>query len=180
MRDVTACREAYPDRYVKVVAYDSSLGRQTSMLSFIVNRPDEEPGFRLERQDKADRQMRYTLHPYAQEKPVGRRYGNEGDLATSPDPSRASRDGASSPRGLDTTGRPLDPRAGGRRGRRIAFLLGRVWRHGQFGRPRVPRPARPVKNLMTSPPRSPTAKPTCRSSFASRASTRCSSASTVT
>ena len=53
MRDVSACREAYPNHYVKVVAYDSSLGRQTSMLSFIVNRPDEEPGFRLERQDKA-------------------------------------------------------------------------------------------------------------------------------
>jgi ribulose-bisphosphate carboxylase small chain len=64
------------------------------MLSFIVNRPDEEPGFRLERQDKADRQMRYALHPYAQEKPVGRRYGNEGDLATSRDPARAGRDGA--------------------------------------------------------------------------------------
>ncbi len=65
MRDVAACREAYPNHYVKVVAYDSSLGRQTSALSFMVNRPAEEPGFRLERQDKADRQMRYTVVPYA-------------------------------------------------------------------------------------------------------------------
>jgi ribulose-bisphosphate carboxylase small chain len=86
MREVNACREAHPNHYIKVVAYDSSLGRQTSALSFIVNRPAEEPGFRLERQDKADRQMRYTLHPYAQEAPVGRRYGNKGGLGTAPDP----------------------------------------------------------------------------------------------
>jgi ribulose-bisphosphate carboxylase small chain len=84
---VNACREAYPNHYIKVVAYDSSLGRQTSALSFMVNRPAEEPGFRLERQDKADRQMRYTLHPYAQQQPIGRRYGNMGDLATSRDPA---------------------------------------------------------------------------------------------
>lgn len=76
MRDVVACREAHPNHYVKVVAYDSSLGRQTTALSFIVNRPADEPGFRLERQDKADRQMRYTLQPYAHQDPPGRRYGN--------------------------------------------------------------------------------------------------------
>src|SRR5918992_2406239 len=82
LKDLRDCRETYPNHYIKVVAYDSSLGRQTSALSFIVNRPAEEPGFRLERQDKADRQMRYTLHPYAQEEPVGRRYGNKGGLGT--------------------------------------------------------------------------------------------------
>ena len=87
MRDVQACREAYPNHYVKLVCYDSSLGRQSSMLSFIVNRPAEEPGFRLERQDKADRQIRYTIHPYAVQDPVGRRYGNRGDLASTRDPA---------------------------------------------------------------------------------------------
>jgi ribulose-bisphosphate carboxylase small chain len=74
MRDVRACREHHPDDYVKVVCYDSSLGRQTSALSFIVNRPDEEPGFHLHRQEKADRQIRYTLHSYATERPPGKRY----------------------------------------------------------------------------------------------------------
>ena len=87
MRDITACREAYPNHYIKVVCYDSSLGRQTSRLSFIVNRPAQEPGFRLERQEKADRQMRYTIQPYAQQDPVGRRYGNQGDLASTRDPA---------------------------------------------------------------------------------------------
>jgi ribulose-bisphosphate carboxylase small chain len=74
MREVRACREAHPELYVKVSAYDRSLGRQTTALSFIVNRPADEPGFRLERQEKADRQIWYTLSPYATERPKGRRY----------------------------------------------------------------------------------------------------------
>jgi ribulose-bisphosphate carboxylase small chain len=87
MSDIQACRDAYPNHYIKVVCYDSSLGRQTSRLSFIVNRPAREPGFRLERQDKADRQMRYTIQSYATQDPVGVRYGNRGDLASTRDPA---------------------------------------------------------------------------------------------
>ena len=75
MREVRAAREACPHEYVKVVAYDRSLGRQTTALAFIVGRPGVEPGFRLERQEKADRQIRYTLHAYATDQPIGRRYG---------------------------------------------------------------------------------------------------------
>jgi ribulose-bisphosphate carboxylase small chain len=87
MRDVRACRQAYPNHYIKVVCYDSSLGRQTSRLSLMVNRPAEEPGFGLERQEKADRQIRYTIHPYATRAPVGVRYGNRGNLASTRDPA---------------------------------------------------------------------------------------------
>jgi ribulose-bisphosphate carboxylase small chain len=87
MRDVQACRQAYPNHYVKLVCYDSSLGRQSSMLSFIVNRPAQEPGFRLERQDKADRQIRYSISAYATGQPAGRRYGNRGDLASTRNPA---------------------------------------------------------------------------------------------
>ena len=74
MREIAACRQAHPDHYVKVIAYDSSLGRQTTALSFIVNRPAEEPGFRLERSDAHDRVMRYRLHAYATDRPQGDRY----------------------------------------------------------------------------------------------------------
>jgi ribulose-bisphosphate carboxylase small chain len=77
MRDVRACREAWPHRYVKVVAYDASLGRQTTRLSFIVGRPPDEPGFQLERQEVTDRRIRYTLRSYAADQPPGRRYGAE-------------------------------------------------------------------------------------------------------
>lgn len=72
---VDACRETNPEQYIKVVAYDRSLGRQTTALSFIVNRPASEPGYRLERQEKADRQIRYSLFPYATEQSAGSRYG---------------------------------------------------------------------------------------------------------
>ena len=74
LREVQACRERFPHHYVKVIAYDATYMRQTTALAFIVNRPAEEPGFRLERTDKADRSMRYSLHGYAAERPAGRRY----------------------------------------------------------------------------------------------------------
>jgi ribulose-bisphosphate carboxylase small chain len=35
---------------------------------------DNEPGFRLERQEGAGRRVRYTTHAYATEQPAGRRY----------------------------------------------------------------------------------------------------------
>jgi ribulose-bisphosphate carboxylase small chain len=72
--EVNRCREAYPNRYVRVNAYDARLHRQTTALSFIVQRPAEEPGFRLDRQESHDRSIRYTLHPYATERPEGERY----------------------------------------------------------------------------------------------------------
>ncbi len=75
MREVTRCREAFPRHYVKVIAYDARYTRQTTALSFIVNRPPDEPGFRLERTEAHDRVMRYRLHPYATDRPVGARYG---------------------------------------------------------------------------------------------------------
>ena len=43
MHEVTQCRAAYPGHYIRVSACDASLGRQTTALSFIVNRPASEP-----------------------------------------------------------------------------------------------------------------------------------------
>jgi ribulose-bisphosphate carboxylase small chain len=74
LMEVNGCRQAYPGHYVKLNAYDSTLGRQSTMLSFIVQRPPDEPGFRLERQEGPDRQIRYTTHPYAVDRPRGERY----------------------------------------------------------------------------------------------------------
>lgn len=72
--EVNACRTAYPDHYVRVNAYDARPGRQTMALSFIVQRPAEEPGFRLDRQECSDRRISYTTHSYAAERPSGERY----------------------------------------------------------------------------------------------------------
>ncbi len=61
MRALHACREAHPDRYVKVSAFDASSGWESMRLSFIVQRPAVEPGFALERQDGPGRTQRYTI-----------------------------------------------------------------------------------------------------------------------
>jgi ribulose-bisphosphate carboxylase small chain len=75
MRLVRECRAANPNHYVKVTAYDAGYGRQTTALAFLVNRPAEEPGFRLDRTDVGDRRQTYRLQPYATlHDPVGRRY----------------------------------------------------------------------------------------------------------
>ena len=73
--EVNECRKAYPDRYIRVNAYDARFGRQTTALAFLVNRPADEPGFRLDRQEDADRQIRYTMRSYATDRPAGMRYG---------------------------------------------------------------------------------------------------------
>ena len=76
VQEITECRKAYPGRYIRVNAYDASKGRQTTALSFIVSRPAEEPGFRLDRQEISDRRIRYTTHAYATERPPGHRYSS--------------------------------------------------------------------------------------------------------
>lgn len=60
---VNECRKKFPNHYIKVNGFDSSKGRQTTMLSFIVNRPIEEPGFSLERSEGQDRRVHYALRP---------------------------------------------------------------------------------------------------------------------
>ena len=74
MAEVDACRKAYPNYYVKVNAFDSTHGWEALRLSFIVNRPQDEPGFGLTRQESAGRSIRYTTHSYAAERPEGKRY----------------------------------------------------------------------------------------------------------
>ena len=72
--EINECRTAYPNYYIRVNAFDRNLGRQTTAMSFIVNRPEKDPGFALIRQETEDRQIRYTLHAYAADKPHGERY----------------------------------------------------------------------------------------------------------
>lgn len=76
MQEIAACRQAFPDHYIRVNGYDRRLGRQTVGLSFIVNRPKHEPGFRLERSEGPDRRIRYTIRSYAAQRPSGERYSS--------------------------------------------------------------------------------------------------------
>jgi ribulose-bisphosphate carboxylase small chain len=75
LREINQCRATYPQHYVRVQAYDARLGRQTTALSFLVQRPAHEPGFRLDRVEAPGRVQRYSVHSYAAQAPAGERYG---------------------------------------------------------------------------------------------------------
>jgi ribulose-bisphosphate carboxylase small chain len=61
LREIHACRDANPGAYVKVSAFDSTRGWETTRLSFLVQRPPEEPGFGLDRQEAQGRTIRYGI-----------------------------------------------------------------------------------------------------------------------
>ena len=61
LQEIKACREAFPTHFVKVNAFDATRGWETVRLSFIVQRPAQEPAFALERQEADGRSIRYTL-----------------------------------------------------------------------------------------------------------------------
>ena len=73
LMEINECRKTFPNYYVRVTAFDSTRGWETPRMSFIVNRPEKEPGFRLERQDRDGRSMGYTILPYATDRPEGER-----------------------------------------------------------------------------------------------------------
>ncbi|MFC7220153.1 ribulose bisphosphate carboxylase small subunit [Streptomyces polyrhachis] len=77
LAQINECRATYPQHYVRVLAYDATLGRQSTAMSFLVQRPAEEPGFLLERQDGPDRTQRYSVTSYATTRPAGTRYAGE-------------------------------------------------------------------------------------------------------
>jgi ribulose-bisphosphate carboxylase small chain len=75
MLEVKSCRNTFPDHYIRLMAFDSSHGTESVVLSFIINRPKDEPGFRLVRTEEAGRTIRYRIESYAvQAKPAGSRY----------------------------------------------------------------------------------------------------------
>ena len=61
LHEINNCRQAFPNHYIKVNGYDRTKGRQTTTLSFIVQRPADEPGFRLQRTEGQDRRIQYTI-----------------------------------------------------------------------------------------------------------------------
>ncbi len=75
MLELQQCRKTFPDHYIRVTAFDSTHGTESVVLSFIVNRPKVEPGFRLIRTEEPGRSLRYSIESYAvQRSPEGERY----------------------------------------------------------------------------------------------------------
>ena len=74
LTEVNACRKTFPNHYIRVTAFDATQGVESVQMSYIVNRPKNEPGFGLTRQEIGGRQIQYTVHSYATDKPEGERY----------------------------------------------------------------------------------------------------------
>ena len=74
MMEVNNCRKTFPNHYIRIMAFSSVRGVESPTMSYIVNRPKNEPGFSLIRQEMEGRNIRYTIHSYATDKPEGERY----------------------------------------------------------------------------------------------------------
>ena len=75
MLELEACRKAFARQYIRLTAFDSTHGTESVVMSFIVNRPSNEPGFRLIRTEEPGRTIRYSIESYAvQARPEGARY----------------------------------------------------------------------------------------------------------
>lgn len=74
LMEITQCRKTFPSHYIRVTAFDATRGVESPTMSYIVNRPAREPGFGLVRQEVDGRNVRYTIHSYATDKPEAERY----------------------------------------------------------------------------------------------------------
>lgn len=74
LMEMNACRKAFPNHYIRLMAFDSTRNVETIAMSFIVNRPKSEPGYGLVRQEANGRSLRYTVHSYATDRPESERY----------------------------------------------------------------------------------------------------------
>ncbi|WP_424192663.1 ribulose bisphosphate carboxylase small subunit [Ampullimonas aquatilis] len=74
LMELNTCRKTFPNLYIRLMAFDATRNVESIVMSFIVNRPKEEPGFMLERQEVNGRSMRYTTRGYAADEPENQRY----------------------------------------------------------------------------------------------------------
>jgi ribulose-bisphosphate carboxylase small chain len=74
LNEINACRRIFSRHYIRVTAFDSTRGWETPRMSYLVNRPANEPGFTLVREERAGRAVGYTIRSYAADRPEGERY----------------------------------------------------------------------------------------------------------
>ena len=75
MFELREARKSCAAGYLRVNAFDASYGVESCVMSFIANRPVNEPGFYLDRQEGPGRHVIYTIKSYSvQANPEGARY----------------------------------------------------------------------------------------------------------
>src|SRR5260221_12560997 len=63
--EINVCRKTFPNQYIRVNAFHSTRGWETSRMSYLVHRPTREPGFGLAREEVDGRQIPYQISSYA-------------------------------------------------------------------------------------------------------------------
>ncbi len=74
LMEINECRKTFPQYYIRVMASDATRGVESPKMSYIVNRPDKEPGYHLIREERNGRSQGYSIVPYSNDKPEGERY----------------------------------------------------------------------------------------------------------
>ena len=75
MYELNECRRISPAGYIKINAFDASINIESCVMSFIVQRPKEEPGFFLNRTEGPSRFQSYSIQSYSvNAKPANTRY----------------------------------------------------------------------------------------------------------
>jgi ribulose-bisphosphate carboxylase small chain len=73
--EINDCRKTFASHYIRVTAFDSTQGVESVRMSYIVNRPAVEPGFRLVRSELGGRNIGYGIESYSvQAQGEGERY----------------------------------------------------------------------------------------------------------
>ena len=75
MFELSEARKSCAAGYSRIDAFNAAYGTESCVMSFIVNRPVNEPGFYLDRQEMEGRRISYTIKSYSvQANPEGGRY----------------------------------------------------------------------------------------------------------
>ncbi len=60
MMELDECRKAHEGKYIRINAFCDERGIESVKMSFIVNRPETEPGIHMQRTDYVDRAQKYA------------------------------------------------------------------------------------------------------------------------
>ena len=63
--ELEQARASFTNQYIKINAFSNERGVESTVMSFIVQRPSFEPGFYLVRNELEGRRIGYTLQSYA-------------------------------------------------------------------------------------------------------------------
>jgi ribulose-bisphosphate carboxylase small chain len=60
MMELDECRKLHGEKYIRINAFEDERGIESVTMSFIVNRPSDEPSLAMHRMDYVDRAQKYS------------------------------------------------------------------------------------------------------------------------